>query len=126
MKRVTNRQWVFMGWFTISSLGFSWLLLGPFGDLFRNLGIRLGLFSLLILISVLILRKTWDEYRFRTALLVSMIGYAVIYEIATYLPGINNYPFTLTWSEGSAYYFASAYFSERLYGVEVDLPLTRL
>jgi len=123
MKRVTNRQWVFLGWFTISSLGFCWLLLGPFGDQFRNLGIRLGLFSLLILISVLILRKTWDEYRFRTALLVSMIGYAVIYEIATYLPGINNYPFTLTWSEGSAYYFASAYFSEWLYGVEVDLPL---
>jgi hypothetical protein len=52
-----------------------------------------------------------------------MIGYAVVYQIATFLPGINSYPFTQTWSEGTAFYSASAYFSEQLYGVKVHLPL---
>ena len=123
MTLVNNRQWIFWGWFASSSLVFCWLLLGPYGDQFRNLAIRAGLLGVMVAISVLILRKTWSGYRLWTSLLVSMIGYVVIYKIATFLPGINSYPFTLTWSEGTAYYFASAYFSEQLYGVKVDLPL---
>ncbi len=123
MKRAASRQWIFWGWFAFSSLVYCWLLLGPFGHQFRNLTIRLAMLSAMVVISVLLLRKTWDGYRFWTSVLVCMIGYAVIYKIATFFPGINTYPFTLTWSEGTAYYFASAYFSEQLYGVKVDLPL---
>jgi hypothetical protein len=123
MKRAAYKQWIFWGWFAISSLVFCWLLLGPFGNQFRNLTIRVAILSILVAISVFLLRKTWEGYRFWTSVLVSMIGYAVIYKIVTFLPGINTYPFTLTWSEGTAYYFASAYFSEQLYGVKIDLPL---
>ena len=123
MTLANNRQWIFWGWFATSSLVYCWLLLGPFGDQFRNLAIRAGLLGIMVAISMLILRNTWSNYRLWTSLLVSMIGYVVIYKIATFLPGINSYPFTLTWSEGTAYYFASAYFSEQLYGVKVELPL---
>ena len=123
MKSAAYRQWIFWGWFAFSSLVYCWLLLGPFGGLFRNLFLRVGILGIFVAISVLILWKTWDGYQVWTATLSSVIGYTVIYKIAAFLPGINTYPFTLTWSEGSAYYFASAYVSERLYGMKVALPL---
>lgn len=123
MKRVNNKQWIFWGWFVISSIAFSWLLLGPYGDHFRNLIIRLVLFSGMVAVGLVILRITTPIFRFWSSLLILMVGYAIIYEIATFLPGINNHPFTLTWSEGTAYYSASAYFSASLYGVQVPLPL---
>jgi len=123
MKRAGQKHWLFWGWFLASSLAFCWILLGPYGDHFRDLAIRVGILLVLVAISVLILRKTWGRYQFWTAFLVSLIGYAFVYQIATFLPAINSHPFTLTWSEGSAYYFASAYVSEQLYGVRVELPL---
>jgi hypothetical protein len=123
MKRADNRHWIFWGWFVLSSVIFCWALLGPYGDQFRNLAVRIGLLSVFAGISLLILRRTWQISSLWPSLFACLIGYAVIYQIATYLPGINNYPFTLTWSEGSAYYFASAYFSDQLYGVKVALPL---
>lgn len=123
MKRAARKNWLFWGWFLASSLTFCWILLGPYGDHFRDLPLRVVILSVLVVISLLVLRNTWDGYHFWTALLVTLIGYGLIYQVATFLPGINAHPFTLTWSEGSAYYFASAYFSEQLYGVRVELPL---
>jgi hypothetical protein len=123
MARVNNRQWLILGWFLVSSLIFSGILLGPYGVYFRDLIWRVVILSGFVGISMVILRKTWADYRFWRALMITLISYGVIYQIATFLPGINNYPFTLTWSEGSAYYFASAYFSEQIYGIGIDLPL---
>lgn len=99
------------------------MLLGPFGGRLSNLAVRIGMLGILAASSLFILRKTWQVSSLWPPLFACIIGYAVIYQIATYLPGINNYPFTLTWSEGTAYYFASAYFSEQLYGVKIALPL---
>jgi hypothetical protein len=56
-------------------------------------------------------------------LLASTIWYAAVFEFLLLLPGISSYPFTLTWSEGSAYYYASLFFSERIYGIKANLPL---
>lgn len=123
MKRAGQIHWLFWVWFLASSLAFCWILLGPYGDRFRDLAIRLVILLVLVAISTLILRITWGKYQLWTALLVTLIGYGLVYQIATFLPAINAHPFTLTWSEGSAYYFASAYFSEQLYGVRVELPL---
>ncbi|MEN8241175.1 MAG: hypothetical protein ABFS17_04590 [Chloroflexota bacterium] len=46
---------------------------------------------------------------------------AVGYHLATYLPGISNYPFALGWSETTRYYVASTFFDHRIYGI--DLPM---
>ena len=123
MKRAARRHWLFWGWFLTSSLIFCWILLGPYGSHFRNPALRVLILVLLVAVSISILRKTWKGYQFWTALLITLIGYAVVYEILGFLPSINTHPFTLTWSEGSAYYYASLYFSEQLYGFRVELPL---
>ena len=115
MTRINNRQWVIFGWFLVSSLIFSAILLGPFGVLFRDLIWRIVILGGFVGISVVILKKTWAAYRLWPAFMITLIVYGVIYQIATFLPGINNSPFTLTWSEGSAYYFASAIQPVRFY-----------
>jgi len=50
------------------------------------------------------------------SLAISLIASASLYLGLSYLPEITDYPFTLTWSEASRYYYASLYFSERIYG----------
>lgn len=52
------------------------------------------------------------EVLFATALLA--IGFAARME--AWLPLISTYPFSLGWSEGSRYYYASLFFSKSLYG----------
>lgn len=123
MQRANNKLWIYWVWFAASSIAYCWLLLGPFGDYFKSLSVRVIFMAILVFSSVLILRVTWPGYDLLRALTASLLGFTIIYEVATFLPAINNYPFTQTWSEGSAFYFASAYFSEQIYGVFVDLPL---
>lgn len=50
----------------------------------------------------------------------SALIYGVAYRIAVFLPDITNYPFTLYWSEGSRYFYASLFFSEKVYGVHAN------
>jgi hypothetical protein len=123
MNRIFRNRWLFLGWFFTSSLIYAWLLLGPFGDRFRNLTVRLVLLSIPVAISMIFVTRIWEGVKKWTALLATLVGYGVLYKLLSFLPGINNYPFTLTWSEGTAYYFASIFFSERIYGIDVNLPL---
>lgn len=48
----------------------------------------------------------------------SLLLVAVVYKVAVYLPELSAYPFSLGWSEASRYYYASLFFSERLYGIQ--------
>ncbi|MCJ7535457.1 MAG: hypothetical protein MUO57_07990 [Anaerolineales bacterium] len=122
MKRAVGKHWLFWGWFLTSSLIFCWILLGPYGYLFENLALRLTILAGMVAIS-LVLINIWDDDKFWIALVVTLIGYSVVFKLASFLPGINGHPFSLTWSEGTGYYFASLFFSEQIYGINVDLPL---
>lgn len=61
----------------------------------------------------------------RWGLLKSLLSVAVLYCVGltalSYLPMVNNYPFSLGWSEASRYYYASLPYSQRLYGIEIPL-----
>ena len=123
MSRATQNRWFFWGWFTLSSLLYSWIMLGPIGDLVENLAVRLVILAIPVGISLIFIKRVWVEFNIWVALLVTLIGYSVVYKIVGFLPNINSYPFTLTWSEGTAYYFASLFFSEQIYGIKVNLPI---
>lgn len=55
-------------------------------------------------------------------LLVMLLG-AVIYKISSFIPEIQSAPFSLGWSEASRYYNASLFFSDKIYGKELPLPV---
>jgi len=56
--------------------------------------------------------------------LVSILTVSVIFKVFTYIPDINSYPFSLSWSEASRYYYASLLFSKKVWGQ--NLPLSPL
>ncbi|MFC2052878.1 hypothetical protein ACFLV7_01395 [Chloroflexota bacterium] len=98
------------------------LIYGRFGHYFEVINMRLALLWTVVLGgSVLInaweLHQQPDRHRkwvvyFTASLLFSASGYL----IATYITQISTYPFTLHWSETSRYYYASLFFSNRIYG----------
>jgi len=65
----------------------------------------------------------WPKLRFFDHLLLVLLSFGCLYQIAAYLLKINNDPFSATWSEGSQLYLASTFFSKSIYGVSIPLPV---
>lgn len=138
-----------MNWRKIFSLAafvawtffFPWLVMGPFhlqldaavmrwftprGVIWESLGrdgLRLALFFPLALGGALLLKAGWPKRGWAFLLSVAILGGATAYRLATYLPDLSTYPFSLGWSEASRYYYASLFFSERIYGMKVPLSV---
>lgn len=100
------------------------LVMGSYGFYIGGYLQRLFYFWCLGLVGTALLhtaypRKTWSEI-----LSISFLLHAAIYRIALFLPSISSFPFSLGYSEGSRYYFASMFFAERIYGVsDLGLPV---
>lgn len=100
-----------------------YLLLGFYGRFLLGSYTRLALFatfaSLLALVAMLIGRKG-----FWLSLAFSALTLAAIHNAALFLQEVNSYPLSLGWSEISRYYQASFYFSQKVYGLDLALPIT--
>ena len=101
---------------------YPFLIYGRYGYYFEDITTRLALLWTVVLVGSVFI-KAWelhqqpDHHRnwvfyFAASLLFTASGYL----IATYLTQISTYPFTLHWSETSRYYYASLFFSKRIYG----------
>lgn len=95
------------------------LVAGPSHDYFRNNVVRLLLLWLATLSGSLFLGaagvgRSWVE-RLGLGLLLAAAGY----RIAAYAPDVSTFPFSLSWSEASRYYYASLFASKSLYGFAV-------
>jgi len=123
MNKISHYRWLVWLWFIFSSLAYGWLVLGPYGFFFESLWVRVCLLWPLVGISSILFQSIWLKRKFWVVFSATTVWYAAIYLILTFFPGISSYPFTLTWSEGSALYYASLYFSEKIYGIETNLPL---
>jgi hypothetical protein len=105
--------------YVISFALFPWLVLSPAISLLDNIPLRLGIFCLLSLGGAFLFRQTWPRQGWGSALLLTILGYAVAYKLASFIQDISSYPFSLAWSEGSRYYYASLWLSKQVYGLSV-------
>jgi len=84
--------------------------------------VRLPLASLASLAGALFLKSATSRQprparlSLGACLAISVTLGASLYLLLSYIPDISNSPFTLTWSEASRYYYASLFFSKRVYG----------
>jgi len=99
------------------------LVLGPFQQYFISTPLRLLVFWLFALAASLFLyawapfpgfASDWGKY-----LATSTLLSAFCFKVASFLPEITPYPFSLSWSEASRYYYASLYLSKQIYGINV-------
>lgn len=75
-----------------------------------------------LLALVLLVLVRWPGWP--PAFLLSTLLVAFSHQISAYLAAVSTFPLSLNWSETSRYYYASALFAERLYGIEVPLAVT--
>ena len=98
---------------------FPWLVLSPAISLMANIPLRLGIFCLLSIGGAFLFRQTWPRQGWGAALLLTTLGYATAYKLASFIPDISTYPFSLAWSEASRFYYASLWLSKQVYGTSV-------
>lgn len=104
--------------FLIPAALYTWLLLGPYGDMIAGPRRRGAVFLILVVILTALLVRL-RKLNWFPASLVVMVSYAAFYKAATFSADVSTFPLSLSWSEGSRYYYASLFFSERLYHMHV-------
>jgi len=85
----------------------------------NSFNFRLLVYWLAVLCISALLRSKGVQRSFPELFAASLLLVAVVYKVAVYLPELSTYPFSLGWSETSRYYYASLFFSEQVYGIQI-------
>lgn len=114
------------GYLNLVGLALPWiayvlLILYRYEKQFSSVLPRVWLFWLAALFGTLFVMATWKKTPFFWALLAVSIVYGVGIRLLGFLPEISAYPFSLSWSEASRYYYASLPYAGRLYGFSIPL-----
>ncbi len=99
------------------------LLLGGYGVHLMDLYPRLVLFGVLALAGGTVLRGVGVFGQWWEAVVAYGLAQGVVYRVVVFAPDVTTYPFSLGWSEGSRFYFASLFFARRIYGMDVPWPV---
>jgi hypothetical protein len=108
--------------FILVSLGFLLWVLKAGYIVLNGYKTRLFLFMMVSILGMICLRPLVPGKNWKTALFGAMLITTALFKTLIYIfQGISTSPFSLSWSEGSRYYYGSLYFSERLYGMDLSL-----
>jgi hypothetical protein len=129
------------GWLILLVL-FPWMVIGPVGPGLQHLWERAAshlpdliqrimqpgwmhgiLLVLMVLLGTPLIKATVPGMGWGMASMLTALVYGLAYKIALFLPEISSYPFSLSWSEASRYYYASLFLSDSIYGLHVPLSV---
>ena len=65
---------------------------------------------------MILFRRLMPKSNWLNVLAIALLCVGITYRLFQFLPDISAYPFSLGWSEASRYYYASLFFSEKIYG----------
>jgi hypothetical protein len=103
---------------------FPLLVLGSYGSYLEGNLVRIFLFWSISLIGAVFIHAFSPQRAWPEGLIVSIVLYAAIYRMTIFIPWVSTFPFSLGYSEGSRYYFASLFFQEKIYGLSgLGLPV---
>jgi hypothetical protein len=102
--------------FLVPVIVFAWLVMGQFGHLLTNKNERALVFVVAAGFGALFVKWRRPQTSWLEAFVFSLLAYGAVYKAATFLPEVSTYPWSLGWSEGSRYFYASLFFSEKVYG----------
>jgi hypothetical protein len=105
--------------YLLSCAVFPWLVLSPAISFMANLPLRLTVFCLLALVGVILFHLVWPRQGWGVSLIITTLAYSTAYKLASFIPDVSTYPFSLAWSEASRYYYASLWLSRQVYGFSI-------
>lgn len=114
------------GWLSGLGMAAAWLayvllVLYRYQKHFADFLPQVWLFWLAVGIGAFFLSALWKKTPFLLTVLYIAIFYGAAVKALGYAPDISSYPFSLEWSEGSRYYYASLPYSRWLYGFQIPL-----
>jgi hypothetical protein len=97
----------------------------PFKYLNNAVSIRILFYWCLFWLSWVIFStlKQYQQLHWFYKIILNAMVVSFVITIANYLSYVNSNPLTLSWSEGSILYYASAFVSKQLYGMHIGLPV---
>ncbi len=102
--------------FILLVAGVSIFLMTPSGLIYQDKASRLMFFWVVALSGSFLLKSGGLHQRWIVLLGSSALFTAFGFKVAAFIPDVSTYPFTLSWSEASRYYYASLFFAKQLYG----------
>jgi hypothetical protein len=87
------------------------------------ISVRILFFWGFVIFGMVCSKITWRKLPWLSALILSVLANAVVYCLVVNFSEVNNYPFSLSWSEVSRYYGASLFFAKEVYGQQFPLPV---
>ncbi len=109
--------------FALDLIFFSFLALGPVGYRLVSTLPRLVMLVSITLVGAGILKAMLPRSGWAFLLAATLVGVGAVYQVASYIPQVSTYPFSLGWSEASRYYYASLFFSKQIYGLQTALSV---
>ena len=100
---------------------FPYLLFGPLTKNFEGYFLRAALLWLFAIIQSFFLKAFCPRRKIVEYFFLSLLFTAALVQGVSNLRDISTYPFSLSWSEGSRFYYASLPFSQSLYGQKLPL-----
>lgn len=110
--------------FVLIVIAYVYLIFIKFASFFDGFYLRTYTLFLVACILAIMLKTHYKGNSFNLIFLFSLLILACAYQVGNYFSDISSNPFSLAWSEGSRYYYASLVFSEKIYGQ--DIPLSFL
>ena len=96
------------------------LVMGPYGYYLQSICIRALVFWFVVIFNSQIIQSMRPNLAYSNICLGLALMQGMLYRIAVFLPDLSSYPFSLGWSEASRYFYASLFFSERIYGLQIS------
>lgn len=94
-----------------------------FATAIQFISVRVFLFWGFVLFGMVCSKIACRKLSWLSALILSILANAIVYCLIVDFSAVNNYPFSLGWSEVSRYYGASLFFAEQLYSQQFPLPV---
>ncbi len=109
-------KWINLLIFSLFILAYPVLVFNSEGMHFESLFFRLAVLWLLAFTAALALKSFDPTKRLTHLFFFSILMMGAVYQSANFLRDFTTYPFSLAWSEGSRFYYASLPFSPQIYG----------
>ena len=67
--------------------------------------------------------RLWMRSSWAVSFAVALLAHGVLFQAYAVMQAVTDYPFTITWSEASRYYYGSLIFSKLVYGEQLPLSI---
>jgi len=115
-RKLSSLKWINLLIFSLFVLVYPYLVFSSAAKHFESIFFRMAVLWVLAGVAGMALKSFFPKKRLSHLFFFSILLIGAVYQSANFLRDFTTYPFSLVWSEGSRFYYASLPFSQFIYG----------